>query len=506
MAKSTKTPPAKETAAPAKEAPLAETPKATKEVLVAKEDIKNITTGFDKLAVKKKEVEALVKKAETIVATFDKESKESVEALSSIVSELRKTRTSIESARTAGSAPFRALIDKWNADNMSIIGIIKDAEAKVKPIKEDIDAAEQKRKDEKKLADQQLLMGRIGLLTELGFKQIDGFYILRDDLGESVVELQAVEISSMSDVNWEKVQKLAKEFNDEKELQAEKDRQAKKEADEKIAKEKEENRLEAQRIANERFENRKDRLDMMGFTFTDTHVNHPTKITESIDYIKAMDNEKWNVFIANMKQKIEDAQVKAKRDSLLDQIRMNGFSVMGNNASFTDGTFKHIVSLETINDVQGWEAEYGNFTKLHNEYKVQKEATDKKNNERLDKLAAEGLVFVNHFNHYVLKPTTPGAADFEVQKQHALDKSEDEFVKLINYIKDFKAKDAEAKKLYDKNEADRIARENAEMQGDAKNIAQFKKDIQAAKSKFILKKANAEVLLSNKVNAFLDSL
>lgn len=88
MAKEAKTPPAKETAAPAKEAPLAETPKDTKEVVVAKEDIKNITTGFDKLAVKKKEVEALVQKAETIVSTFDKEDKKSVEALSNVISRI----------------------------------------------------------------------------------------------------------------------------------------------------------------------------------------------------------------------------------------------------------------------------------------------------------------------------------------------------------------------------------------------------------------------------------
>lgn len=130
----------------------------------------------------------------------------------------------------------------------------------------------------------------------------------------------------------------------------------------------------------------------------------------------------------------------------------------------------------------------------------------KKNNERLDRLAAEGLVLVNHFNHYVLKVTTPGTADFVVTKQDALDKNDDEFNKLISYIKDFKSKDADAKKLYDKNEADRIAREQADQQSDSKNITQFKKDIDAAFSKFTLKNPNAQTLLSNKVNAFKASL
>ena len=463
-------------------------------------------TGFDKVGVKKKEAKAFVQNSVSIVSTFDKEDQKSVEALSNVIRELRTTRTGIESATTAGSAPFRDRVAKWNDENNSIVDMIKDVEKKAKPIKEELDAEDQKRKDEKKLADQKLLMDRVGLLNDLGFRQEDGFYVLKDDNGQPVAELQAVEISSMSEVNWEKVQKLANDHNEAKARQAETDRLAKEEEQKKIDKEKEKNRLEAERIANERFDNRKDRLDMMGFTFTDTHINHPSKITEKIEVIKSMDNETWNLFVANMKQKIEDAQAKAKRDSLLDIIRMNGFTVIGNNASFTDGIFKHTVSLETINDQQGWEAEYGNFTKLHNEYKVQKEAIDKKNNERLDRLAAEGLVFVNHFNHYVLKVTTPGTADFVVTKQDALDKNDDEFNKLISYIKDFKSKDADAKKLYDKNEADRIAREQADQQSDSKNITQFKKDIDAAFSKFTLKNPNAQTLLSNKVNSFKASL
>ncbi len=93
-----------------------------------------------------------------------------------------------------------------------------------------------------------------------------------------------------------------------------------------------------------------------------------------------------------------------------------------------------------------------------------------------------------------------------VTKQDALDKNDDEFNKLISYIKDFKSKDADAKKLYDKNEADRIAREQADQQSDSKNITQFKKDIDAAFSKFTLKNPNAQTLLSNKVNAFKASL
>lgn len=507
MAKSTETQPAKETAADLKKTPLAESPKATsKEVILAKEDIKNITTGFDKLAVKKKEVEALVQKAENIVSTFNKEDKESVEALSNVIRELRTTRTGIESAKTAGSAPFRDLVAKWNAENNSIVDMIKEAEKKAKPIKEELDAEDQKRKDEKKLADQKLLMDRVGLLKDLGFKQEDGFYVLKDDNGESVAELQAVEISSMSEVNWEKVQKLATDHNAEKARQAELDRLKREEEQKKLDEEKEANRKEAEALANQKFEIRKERLEVMGFVISETHATHPVRISFKIADIKEMDNARWNDFVVETKQGIESEQAKAKRESLFNYIRMNGFTISGNTASFTDRAFNHSVVLDKINEVSEWDAEYERFTELHQDYKAKEAETDKKNNERLDKLAELGMVLISHLKAYSLKAITPGNADFSIQRDAILAKTDDEFLALVKTVAEFKVKDADSKKIYDKNESDRIARENAEQQSDAKNITQFKKDVQEAAAKFTLKKPNAQTLLSNKINAFLASL
>jgi hypothetical protein len=490
-----------------KEAPLAETLNGTgKEAVLAKESIVNITTGFDKLAVKKKEVEALVKKAETIVSTFNKEDKESIEALSNVIRELRTTRTGIESAKTAGSAPFRDLVAKWNADNNSIIEMIKEIEKKAKPIKEELDAEDQKRKDEKKLADQKLLMDRIGNLKDLGFKQEDGFYVLKDDNGEPVVELQAIEISSMSEVNWDKVKKLATDHNAEKERQDELARLEKEKEQKRIEEEKEANRKEAEALANQKLEIRKERLEVMGFVIAETHVTHPIGISFKVSDIKEMENARWNDFVVETKQRIEDAQAKAKRESLFNHIRMNGFTISGNTALFTDGAFSHSVGLDNINEVSDFDSEYTNFKKLHNQYTEAKAATDKKNNERLDKLAAEGLVFINHLNCYILKSTNPGGSDFQITKSHAIEKTEDEFNKLIDSIKTFKNNDIEAKKLYDNIEASRKAKEQADQQSDAKNITQFKKDIDAAFAKFTLKNPNAQTILSKKVNDFKDSL
>lgn len=503
----------KEKAAPLKESPSAETPKPTgKEAVLAKEDIKNITIGFDKLAVKKKEVEALVQKAETVVSTFDKTDKESVEALSNVIRELRTTRTGIESAKTSGSAPFRDLIAKWNADNNSIIEMIKEAEKKAKPIKEELDAEEEKRKNEKKMEAQKLLMNRIDLLKDLGFKQEDGFYVLNDENGEPVAELQAVEISTMSDVNWDKIQKLAKDHNDTKAEKAKQDLIKKQEEEKKIADEKEKNRLEKEKLANERFEIRKERLDMMGFTFTDTHISHPSKITEKIDVIKAMEPESWNEYVTGLKQKIADAQEKEKRDRLLDLIRLNGFNIEGGMLAKIsvkgpgEEAFNYNIPLEEVQTIEQWDEAYKSYSDKLNEWKVKQDSIVSAINAKLDKLAAEGMVFTNHLGSYNLKATTPGTADFQISKAAAIAKDDQQFDTLIENIRKFKADDIEAKKLYDKNERERIERENADQQSDAKNIAQFKKDIQAAKAKFVLKKPNAELQLSNKVNAFLDSL
>lgn len=347
------------------------------ELTELKNGIKGIEQGIKRIEEVGRQVSELKEQADTFIENNEAVTKDNYPEASRLVSLLRTTRTSLDSERKTAVAPLNNAVKYYNSLYNENIEDIKEAEAKIKPLKEVYDKEEDDRKEKAKQEKEKAFLEKIQTFQDLGAKLIDGFYVIESPDGndENDISYQAAEFRTISDENWGKLKKLAMQYKNEV---AEKEEREAKEA-----KEKEDKRLadEAElkkKIAdaeNEKLSMRKEMLEMQGFyEESGNFVFHSLKYSKA--EIIAMDSDTFSSIKLKVAEIAEKVKKEAEVEKRVAKLTALDFYRSGNEFIHTSNKFKYAIAVSILENNEAFEKEIAEFEKQQAAYLI-KEQTEK---------------------------------------------------------------------------------------------------------------------------------
>lgn len=346
------------------------------ELTELKNGIKGIEQGIKRIEEVGKQVSELKEQTDTFLENNEVVNKDNYQEASRLVSLLRTTRTSLDSERKTGVAPLNNAVKYYNSLYNENIEDIKEAEAKIKPLKDVYDKEEEDRKEKAKQEKEKAFAEKIQALNELGAQLIDGWYVIKSPDGDEDknISYQAAEIRSISDENWEKVKKLATQFKVEAQQRAEAEAKEAKEKEDKRLAEEAELRKKIADAENEKLSMRKEMLEMQGFKEEGEHFTfHSLKYSKA--EIIAMDSDAFSgikLKVAEISEKVKKEEEVEKRVTKLAAL---DFYRSGNEFIHTSNKFKYSIPVSTLENNEAFEKEIAEFENQQSAYLI-KEQTE----------------------------------------------------------------------------------------------------------------------------------
>lgn len=491
------------------------------EIITLKADLKKIDASVKRMDEINVIVSDFKKKTNDFIAENEVATKENYPVLNSLVSTLRTTRTGLDNERKVTVTPLNNAVKVINSMYNNHIASIEEMEELIKPLKTEYDREETERKEKEKNEKLRLLTERIETMNQLGAKLEGGYYVIENpENPDDSMSFQAVEIQAMSSENWDKVQKLAGEIKD-KIAKAEADRIAKAEM-EKLEREEAERKLkEAQeQVINERFENRKTKLELMGF------VEHEGKffccgICYYVDVIKKMDNDSFTNIVLEAKAGIEESKKRAEYDNRVSGLVQMGFKDEGTYYSFRSNGFKYDIDKKKLSVQEDYDFQVANF-------KSEKEASDKEQEEIAKKQREEaelvrvkkvsigqvlnGIGMGYNFKDevFIYNFTSPQGQGrplfFSSKMSDVINLTDEEFA---NHVSNATTVIEQDKIDYTKHleaQAELQRKANAEKQTDSQNIVSFASEVESLSKTVVIRNEDTKALFLKLCSEFTNSI
>jgi hypothetical protein len=328
---------------------------------------------FPKRALEiKKEVDTIVSNAIKLVEDNKGEplTKDNIEVFKLADRELRTKRTTLDGQRKSDNAPHSNTVAVYNSVYKTFETSIVGAEDKLEPLLKAYTKAEDERKTQEKLEKEKKRMERINIIIGLGGVFDDGkqVYVIHNPDPTGVnIELNAVDLISLSDETFDSLKLRANEFKEAKDKA-----KADKEAEEKRLEEKrleDKRKLEAdqEQMLNDRMEVRAQKFELMGFVEESGYFVNG-RIKHKIDEIKVMSNDDFKELESSLKTAIAEAKKQEEIDQRVSSIIQLGFVASGNEFVFVRDDFNFKISKDSTLDATAIESAIAEFKEAKSDY------------------------------------------------------------------------------------------------------------------------------------------
>lgn len=479
---------------------------AVEKLINFKKNITSIVKSIENFSEKEKEVDLIVSKWDP-GRIIDIKNDDDRIFIDSYTRELRELRLKNENERENVVGLINPVVNNINSKYKIIKEKVIKVEEQVKPLSKKIKDEEEREKNERRAEKEKALHDKIAILTSLGAKLEDGYYVIRDYNNNPVVEIDTAEIQTRSDKNWEQLVELATQKKQELDkLNLEKEEAEKKRLKE-IADQEAKNKKEAEDLKNERWEMRKERIEIYGFIFDGNNCkNVEHEITISIADLKDCDNDTFKLKIENIKNQIEVSKQKLKIEEIKNLFIEHNFRINEMTANYSDGeSFKQSFDFSSLNiiDAKTFISDFKLKLKVHEDAKL---ALKERYEKRHDILSTLGFSLFNVVDVFRKPYLMTAKGYYEIYKKDVIEIEDDEFNNILSKVNTAFEKDRLEKETFDKDEVIRIEKENAAKQTDSQNIENFKSDVKLAAAKFTLSNDEKVKSFNQKLNNFLNSL